>query len=220
MAWVRSEPKWNGGKVVYLRGTNSASFNGGRLLTPDDPEKWFTGPLMTRYVLQEFGINCLVDKQDPSVKNPALVISRSDNAYVFSGYNPGNTVKLRFRFPQGAPLLCGLETKLENGNSTYVMPTAWNRECRIFVEQKDGIASCNELHSGERGITKRYIASGLNNARVYIYPQGKVTAQTFNAYINSEYPWRKGKVAFKEGNDKMGKYFVVENVKGNLVVSW
>lgn len=220
MAWVRSKPEWKGGKVVYLRGTNSSSFTGGRLLTPDDPEKWFIGPILSRYVLQEFGINCSVDKQDPSVKNPALTISRSNNAFIFSGYNPSNTVKLRFKMPQGAPLLLGLETKLEKGNSTYIMPTAWNRECRIFVEQNNGIVSCKELHSGQVGIGKRFQVSGLKNALVRIYPQDNVTAQSFNAYLNSEYPWKTGQILFKTGDEKFGKHYVVESVNGNLVVSW
>jgi hypothetical protein len=220
IAWMRSKTEWHGGKVVYLRGTNSSSFTGGRLLTPDDQEKWFTGPLLARYVLHEFGIDCSVDKQDPSIKNPALTISRSNNAFIFSGYNPSNTVKLRFKMPQGAPLLLGLETKLQKGNSTYIMPTAWNRECRIFVEQNDGIVSCKELHSGQVGITKRFEISGLKNALVRIFPQVNVTAQYFHAYVNSEYPWKTGQVLFKEGDAKLGRHFVVENVKGSLVVSW
>jgi hypothetical protein len=218
IAWVRSKPEWHGGKVVYLRGTNSCSFDGG--LTPDNPSKWFTVPLLSRYVLHEFGIDCSVDKHDPSVKNPVLTISRSDNAFIFSGYNPSNTVKLRFKMLQGAPLLLGLETKLEKGNSTYIMPTAWNRECRIFVEQNDGIVSCKELHSGQIGITKRFQINGLKNATVRIYPKDGITAQSFHAYVNSDYPWRIGQVPFKLGDEKLGKHFVVEKVTGSLVLSW
>ena len=220
IVWVRSKPEWHGGKVVYLRGTNSCSFDGGRLLTPDNPSKWFIGPLLSRYVLHEFGLDCSVDKQDPSIKSPVLTIARSNNAYIFSGYNPSNTVKLRFKMPQGAPLLLGLETKLENGNSTYIMPTAWNRECRIFVEQNDGIVLCKELHSGQVGITKRFQVSGLKNATIRIYPKDDVTTQTFHAYANSDYPWKTGQISFKAGNEKLGKYFVVEKVTGSLVVSW
>ena len=220
IAWVRTKPEWQGGKVVYLRGTNSCRFDGGRLLTPDNPSKWFTGPLLSRYVLHEFGFDCSVDKQDPSVKNPVLTIARSNNAFIFSGYNPGNTVKLRFKMPQGAPLLLGLETKLEKGNSTYIMPTAWNRECRIFVEQDGGIVSCKELYSGQAGITKRYQVGGLKNATIRIYPEDDVTAQSFHAYMNGEYPWKTGQVAFKAGDEKLGKHFVVENVTGSLTVSW
>jgi len=220
IVWMRSKPEWHGGKVVYLRGTNSSSFDGGRLLTPDNPSKWFIGPLLSRYVLHEFGIDCSVDKQDPSIKNPVLTIARSNNAFIFSGYNPSNTVKLRFKMPQGAPLLLGFETKLEKGNSTYVMPTAWNRECRIFVEQNDGIVSCNELHSGQMGITKRYQVSGLENAIVRIYPEDDMAAKSFHAYVNTDYPWKIGQVAFKAGDEKLGKHYIVEKITGELVVSW
>ncbi|GAB2792630.1 hypothetical protein GCM10027275_41950 [Rhabdobacter roseus] len=219
-AWVRSQPQWNGGKVVYLRGTNSSSFTGGRLLTPDDPTKVFIGPLYLRYVLQEFGIHIAVDKQDPSVKNPVLTVARSHNAFVFSGYQPNSTVKLRFRMPPGAPLLLGLETRLDRGHSSYVLPTAWNRECRVFVEQNDGMVSFKELHSGQKGITKRYQVSGLKNATVRIYAEDHVTAETFHAYVNAGYPWKTGQVPFKPGDEKLGKHFVVENVTGTLVVSW
>lgn len=220
MAWVRSHPQWNGGKVVYLRGTNSSSFTGGRLLTPHHPEKYFQAPQYIRYVLQEFGINCFADKHSPELKNPVLTIARSNNAFVFSGYHPNNTVKLRFKMPQGAPLLLGLETKLEKGNSTYVMPTAWNRECRIFVEQNDGMVSCKELHSGQLGISKRFHVTGLKNAKVRVYPGDDVIAQTFRAYANAAYPWKTGQVSFQPGDGKLGKQFVVENVTGSLVVAW
>jgi hypothetical protein len=220
IVWVRNKAEWKGGKVIYLRGTNSCSFTGGRLLTSDNPEKWFIGPLYLRYALNEFDINCSVEKQDPSIKSPVLTIARSENAFIFSGYNPGNTVKLKFKMPQGAPLLLGLETKLEKGNSTYVMPTAWNRECRIFVEQNEGIVACKELHSGQVGITKRFQVIGLKNATVRIYPKEEVTVQSFHAYINSNYPWKTGQAPFKSGDEKIGKHFVVENVTGELVVSW
>lgn len=220
IAWSRSKAEWHGGKVVYLRGTNSSSFDGGRLLTPDNPAKWFIGPLLSRYVLHEFGIDCSFVKQDPSIKNPVLTISRSNNAFIFSGYNPSNTVKLRFKMLQGAPLLHGFETKLENGNSTYIMPTAWNRECRIFVVQNEGIVSCKELHSGQVGITKRFQVSGLTNATVRIYPEDHVTEQSFHAYVNADYPWQTGQIDFKPGDRKFGKHFIVENVSGDLVVAW
>jgi len=224
IAWVRSKPEWQGGKVVYLRGTNSCSFSGGRLLTPDDPSKLFTAPLLSRYALHEFGFDFSVDKQNPSVKSPVLTITRSNNAFVFSGYNPSNTVKLRFKMPQGAPLFFGLETKLENGSSTYTMPTAWNRECRVFVEQNSGIVSYKELYSGQLGITKRFQINGLKNATVRIYPENNITTQQFHPYINVyqkfEYPWLGGEIPYKIGDEKFGKYYVVENVTGELVVAW
>ncbi|MEL7587299.1 MAG: hypothetical protein AAGU19_11355 [Prolixibacteraceae bacterium] len=220
VVWVRSKPDWKGGKVVYLRGTNSSSFTGGRLLTPHDPEKWFTAPIYLRYVLQEFGINCTINKQSPALKDPVLTISRSNNAFVFSGYHPSNTATLRLRMPQGAPLLTGLETELDKGSSAYVMPTAWNRECRIFVGQEKGIVACRELHSGEPGITRRLQVTGLKSATIRVYPEDRINAENFHAYLNSGYPWREGEISFKEGDEKLGKHFVIENISGSLVVSW
>ncbi|CAG5018354.1 hypothetical protein DYBT9275_05984 [Dyadobacter sp. CECT 9275] len=218
--WTRELPEWNGGKVVYIRGTNSSTFNGGKLLHPDDPSQLFTGPLLMRYVLSEFGINCVIQKEDPSVKNPVLTVSRSNNAFMFSGYNPNSTITSRFKFPQGAPLLLGLETKLDKGNSVYTLPTSWSRECRIFVEQNDGIVSYKELHSGEKGIDKRFQVSGLKNGTVRIYAAEGITEDKFNAYVNAGYPWKTGRVTVRKGDEKLGNHFVVENITGTLVVSW
>jgi hypothetical protein len=220
VVWVRELPEWKGGKVAYVRGTNSSKFNGGKLLNPDNPSQLLTGPLFLRYALSEFGIDCVIQKEDPSVKNPVLTISRSNNAFIFSGYNPNSTITNRFRFPQGAPLLLGLETKLDGGNSVYTLPTSWNRECRIFIEQNDGIVSYKELHSGQKDIQKRFQISGLKNAKVRIYAADDITSDKFHAYVNSGYPWKTGQVNFKTGDEKLGKHFVVENVNGNLTVSW
>lgn len=220
VAWVRERKEWNGGKVVYIRGTNSSKFTGGKLLTPDDPSQLFTGPLLLRYALQEFGLDLGIAKEDPGVKNPVLTVSRSNNAFIFSGYNPNTTIRNKFRFQQGAPLLNGLDTKLDKGRSVYSMPTSWNRESRVFVEQDEGIVSLRELHSGEMGITKRYRVSGLQNATVRIYPHEDISPEQFNAYLNANYPWREGRITFKPGDPKFGKHYVVEGVTGDLVVSW
>lgn len=220
VAWSVTQPSWKGGKVVYLRGTNSSHFTGGRLLTPDKPEQYFSGPTYLRYVLTEFGIHIAVDKQDPTVKSPVLTIARSDNAFVFSGYHPNSTIRDRFRLPQGAPLLLGLQTSLQNGHSAYVLPTSWNRECRAFVDQPEGIVSFKELHSGQKDIVKRYEIDGLKNGTVRFYAAAHITSDNFQAYLNSGYPWKKGQYQFKEMNDEMGHYFLIENVTGKLVVSW
>lgn len=219
-AWVRADPAWKGGQVAYVRGTNSSNFTGGRLLTPDNPEKYFTGPLLLRYVLEAFGTTLAIDKQSPEVKSPVLTIARSNNAFIFSGYHPNSTVRQRMKFKQGAPLLLGLETVLADSCSTYTLPTAWNRECRIFIEQGEGMVSHKELHSGQRGIKKRYSVSGLNRATVRVYAADDVDEQHFHAYVNAGYPWKKGHARFERKDDELGNYFLLTDVTGTLVVSW
>jgi hypothetical protein len=175
---------------------------------------------MLRQVLTVFDMDFAIEKQDVAVKDPVLTINRSDNAFIFSGYNPNSTVKQHFKFAQGAPLLLGLETVLENGYSTYTMPTAWHRECRVFVEQTSGLLSYKELHSGQKGISKRYMISGLESAQVRIYPSDHIDAESLNVYLNSGYPWKKGQIPFEKGVDFKGTYFEVKNVTGSLVFSW
>ncbi|HEX7757706.1 MAG TPA: hypothetical protein VF421_20315 [Niabella sp.] len=220
VVWVRQLPEWKGGKVLYIRGTNSSNFTGGRLLTPDDPAQYVAGPVLLRYALQQFGLGIAIDKLSPDVKSPVLTISRSANAFIFSGYNPNSTVKERLKFAQGAPLLLGLETILEHGFSSYILPTSWNRTCRIFVEQQEGMISHKELHSGERDIDKRYQVSGLKSATVRVYADPGIGEAQFHAYVNSAYPWQKGKYPFRQQQDQYGTYFLIEQVTGDLVVSW
>lgn len=220
MAWERQAPNWNGGKVVYLRGTNSSSFTGGRLLTPDNSEKYQIVPAMLRHVLETFGMQLKIEKEHVGIKDPVLTINRSDNAFVFSGYNPNSTVKQSFKFEQGAPLILGLETILEDGFSTYQMPTAWHRECRAFIGQSSGMISFKELHSGQKGISKRYSVSGLKNGSLRIYASEGVTAENLNVYLNSRYPWNTGRIPFTEVENGNERYFEVKDVTGTVVFSW
>ncbi|MBN8825777.1 MULTISPECIES: hypothetical protein [unclassified Spirosoma] len=221
VVWVREKPEWKGGKVAYVRGTNSSKFTGGKLLTPDDPEQLFTGPLLMRYALNEFGLDYRVDKKNPSVKSPVLAISRSSNGFFFSGYCPNTTVTHRFKMPQGAPLLTGYETDLTNGYSVYNLPKAWHKESRFFVEQPDGIVSCQEMTSGVQHMKRCVRLTGLKNATVRIYPDEGVTDQGLHVYANTGYPWgKKPQAAFKPGDKKYGNHYVVEHATGDLVVFW
>lgn len=218
--WVRQLPEWNGGKVAYVRGTNSSHFEGGRLLKPDDPSKYFVGPVYLRYVLKEFGLEYAVSKQDPAVKSPVLGISRSNNGYFFSGYVPNTSVKHSFKFAQGAPILIGYDAVMDNGKATYSFPTAWHRESRIFVEQNDGIVSCKEMHSGELGISRRLQLSGLKNATVRVFPNKGITEKGIHFYLDTTYPWKEGRLPFAKGEKEFGNNYIVKNVTGELVVSW
>ncbi len=154
------------------------------------------------------------------MKNPVITISRSKNGFFFSGYQPNTTVKDLFKFPQGAPLLLGLDTQLDAGQSAYTMPTAWSRECRVFVEQESGLVGCKEMHSGEVNISRRMEINGLKDAKVRIYPPTDITEDQFHAYVNAQYPWRKGAIAFKKGDPSFGFHYEIEEVNGTLVVSW
>jgi hypothetical protein len=218
--WVRKNPAWEGGEIAYVRGTNSNSFRGGQLLTPDNPEEYFLGGTYMRYVLSEFGYDYGFKKYDPAVKDPILTVAKSNNGFYFSGYVPNTTVRQSFKFPQGAPILVGYQTTLHNGLSTYYLPTAWHKECRIFVVQNGGIISCKEMPSVQKGINRRIQVTGLANATVRIYPPDNITKQMMHVYVNAGYPWKRGQTPFNLGDAKYGRNYVVKNISGELVVSW
>ena len=218
---ARSRPEWNGGKVVYFRGTNSNRYVGGRLLTPDHPEEFFHGPLLMRYVLSEFGYTFLHDRLRPAVKSPVVCVARSNNGFYFSGYTPDTTVKQRFRFPQGAPLLLGYETVLEDGCSAYHLPRGWHRECRVFVTQPaNGRVGLNERHSNEVNVVRRIEVDGLEDATVVFYPGTEAVPDNIRVYLNARYPWFQGRIEFERGPAAFGDCYQVTGVTGRLTIAW
>jgi hypothetical protein len=210
--------EWNGGAVCYIRGTNSAYYKGGKLLTPDDPEKWIIGGSLMRYGFSRLGYHIHYEKPSLSVKSPVNVISRFDNGFYFAGYVPNQTVEHRFRFPQGAPIFTGMETELKDGYATYRFPKAWNEECRIFVEQESGIISCFEIPRRYK-TNRRVELSGLSNATVRFY-HSRDESSKLKAVHNVSYPFNGGDIDPEVKLDYMGHYSEFRNVSGYMVFAW
>lgn len=76
------------------------------------------------------------------------------------------------------------------------------------------------MYSGEKGISRRLQLAGLKNATVRIYPPDDVTEDKMRVYLNAAYPWKTGRISFKQGDKKYGRNYIVENVSGELVVAW
>jgi hypothetical protein len=159
-------------------------------------------------------------KRTPDQRSPITCIARHDNGFFFSGYTPNTTVSLRLRFPQGAPILLGFETQIESGHSTYTMPRAWHRECRVFIAQPDGEVSCAEQHSGEIGIRRRLLLRGLKDATVSFYPEPG-TAEKVTMLLNPAYPFVVGAfIKYSVKNDAYGHHLLAEGVTGPVLISW
>jgi len=219
-ALAREKPEWNGGRVGWVRGTNSCRHMPGEfLLAPDDPDKWFIGGALMRHTLCAMGYEFAVNKKSPAQRDPVVCVARSNNGFYFSGYSPNTTVELGLRFPQGAPLLLGFETQLIEGCSTYTMPRAWRRECRVFVEQeKNSELSCVEVHSGEIGVCRRMLVKGLEDATIRFYPEGSGEVRML---VNAGYPYETGEIEYGIGNNTtFGHCLVAREISGSLLISW
>ena len=218
IAIQRQEKDWNGGMVVYLRGTNSATYRGGHLLTPDNPKQWFNGSSLLRYSLNNMGYSVYFDKLEADMKNPINCISRNDNAFYFSGFTPNQTIEQQWLFPQGAPIFTGYETELRNGIAHYRMPKSYQEECRVFVKQEKGIISCYEVAPVEWKVKRRIGINGLKQATVRIYPG--VDDANFKVVNNIGYPYNKPSLELKKGSDFSGTYYEFTDITGELIAVW
>lgn len=221
VALSRALPEWNGGRMAWVRGTNSNYYRkGSRLLATDNANEWFAGEQLMRHLLTDFGYTFAVDHREPDDRVPMVCVARCRNGFFFSGYHADTTVTLRLRFPQGAPLLVGYETILDAGCSTYIMPRAWHRECRVFVEQTDGSkVTCREMRSGHYGVQRRTQILNLQDATVRFYPETG-TEKRVSMVVNSPYPYVKNTIPFTLEDGSMGVYCEAKNVTGNLIISW
>lgn len=223
-AMCRSLPTWKGGKLAWVRGVNSFMLDDPPYCSRPsmfDPAKIFHGELLMRFILAEFGYEIQVEKHRPSQGNPVITVARHNNGFFFSGFAPDTSVILHLRFPQGAPLLKGLETLLVNGRSTYCMPRAWHRECRVFIEQKeDGLISCKEWRPFHVGVHRRLLLDGLKNAAVRFYHEPGTEANV-KMLRNPKDPCIEGDfIKFHREDNAYGRHLVAENISGKLSISW
>jgi len=221
IALSRALPEWNGGVLAWVRGTNSNHYRpGARLLATDNPNEWFAGEQLMRHMLTAFGYTFAVDRREPGDRAPMVCVARCRNGFFFSGYHADTTVTLRLRFPQGAPLLVGFETILDGGCSTYTMPRAWHRECRVFVEQADDSKlACREMLSGHYGVRRRIQIQNLQNATVRFYPETG-TEERVAMVVNSPYPYVENAVEFSREDGPPGCHCLARDVTGTLIISW
>lgn len=219
IAVLRQDPEWKGGAACYVRGTNAATYLGGHLLTRDDPATWFTGGAMMRLALSRLGYSLLNSKKSADVRSPVNCISRNKNAFWFSGYVPNLTVEQRFLFPQGAPVMTGWETEIKHGYATYRFPKAFFEECRVFVDQKEGIISCFEIPTRYKA-KRRIQINGLDQAIVRIYAPVSISPENLQSFHNTNYPFKTGKIEPVSKTSSLGDFFEFQNISGQLVVSW
>jgi len=223
---VQAPQTWQGGVIAWVRGTNAASYGEidlisgrGHLPVADDPAKYFQADLLMRFACAVMGEEIGVAKRSAGQPNPITCIARHDNAFIFSGYVPDMTVGLRFRLSHGAPIFVGFDAELIDGRACYRMPRAWRRECRVFVEQADGVVSCYERTAEMVGLKRRLRVAGLSNATVRVFPEN--TDRPVAGVINGSYSYFEGPfAAFQTISSPVGQYLQASGVTGELILSW
>ena len=204
---------------IWIRGTNSADYQGGQILSPHDETRYYTGERLLRTALGKFGIYIRFEKE-PGVRPPVIMLSRSNNAVMVSVFSPSATVKTKLRFPLGAPVLCGWETKIEDGCATYYFPKSMHKACRVFVEQSGGIVGVHELPPVSYQMRRRLEICGLENAVVRIFSERYCKDDTefvLNSHADSYFVGDPVEMRYIE--DAHGCYWEGRNITGTLVCS-
>lgn len=193
------------GNVAWVRGTNHSGLPGDGVFPMES---------LLRVALARLGMEVSVGKHMVTQRNPITTIASHGGGLIFSGYVPDTTVEVRLRFAEGAPLLTDGETELRDGRSTYRFGRAWRQECRVFVQQGEGIVSCIEAVHPQMGVRRRLQISGLKSARVTFCPEPGYTP-VFRE--NPVWPFVSGPTLTPREVD--GR-LVVENVSGVLMIAW
>ena len=204
---------------IWIRGTNSADYQSGQILSAHDQAKYYTGEQLLRTALGKFGTNIFFEKER-GVRSPAVMLSRSNNALCVSVYSPSTTVKTKLRFPLGAPVLCGYETKIEDGFATYYFPKTEHKACRVYVEQSSGIVGVRELPPVSFQMRRRLEISGLKDAVVRVFSESYCkddTAFVLNSHADAYFVCDDLEMKYIE--DEHGCYWEGREITGNLVFS-
>ena len=130
-----------------------------------------SAPAALREALENYGVSIRFDCKKNCKKPPAMTITRNNNAFVFSVYNPDTTTDTLLKFSLGAPIFTGGETEIINGASSYRFPRADHRECRVFVEQNGGVVSMREWAPVNNVHHRKVFVEGLEDATVCIFPE-------------------------------------------------
>ena len=187
----------------------------------DNPNECMQGEVLLRKVLEKFGYHIGFRKLSADSKLPLIMMHRSNNADIFSVYAPDLTVETLLKCPLGAPVLLGYEVELREGKAVYHFPKAEHGECRVYVEQKEGIVGVKEMAPVSMKYRRRIEVSGLKNATLRFFGE-KYCEDQVNAAWNaiadkytSEGEFEGEMIYSKE----FGTYYEVRNVTGRMLFS-
>ena len=182
---------------------------GARLLDVAEPAE------NLRKALSAYGYVIEYATKADGVKVPTLAISRNRNAKILSVYNANTTTDAAFRFPEGAPILCGMECELRGGLSVYRFSRGEMRECRVYVEQESGVVSCREAAPVNARFRRSIHISGLQGATVRLFSEpGCESAVTLGR--EADHPPIYDKRFTHVWDPVLGEHLLGEGVDGDI----
>jgi hypothetical protein len=215
-------------RVAWVRGSLPFRLEQHERIAYHDASRYVNAARFPRYLLRLMGYTLSHNLLDVSQRNPQMFISRHRNAWILSGYKPDNTVTFGLRFPDGAPILTGDETQIIDGVARYHLDKSFRNECRVLVQQEEGIVGCRKTLNHE--FTESELAvSGLQNATVTLYLPMEKLAEAYVRMQGAENQpggaidssgHAAGPGAFNVEAHRQGSKIVLPNLTGTLLVRW
>ena len=117
-------------------------------------------------------------------------------------------------------MLDGYDTCFEDGCAIYHFPRSERKECRVFVEQNEGVVSCRELSPSSAQYRRRIEINGLNNATVRVIAEN-YCKNDFLVQVNTNEDFCTKTEEFDGNYINIGRdtFYEVRNVTGKLTVS-
>ncbi len=188
---------------------------------PHSQTAW--GTVYLREVLKKFGYEISFSKYKADSKSPVVMINKHNNANIFTVFSPDSTAETVLKFPLGAPILDGYEVELRDGSAVYHFPKCEHKECRVYVEQKDGVVQAKGVSPGSMINRRRIEISGLKNATVRFFGESycKDIMQVATNVVTIQDKYNndcKFDGEYKTSKEH-GTYFEARNITGNILFS-
>ncbi len=184
----------------------------------DDPHTYMWGEVMLRKVLKHFGYEFSFSKSKADSLLPVIMLHRSDNAEFASVFAPDVTVETRLKFPLGAPIFIGYEVEIENGAAVYHFPKAEHAECRVYVEQQQGLVSVAEMPPVSAKFRRRIKVDGLEDATVRFFGESycKDNITPKRHLEEDQFANVEGQIEKIIHSKEYGTYYEMIHVTGNI----
>lgn len=207
---------------AWVEGTLCAEYKAGQhLVTTDDENIYYPMESLMRKALDSLGFQIRFEKEYPDSFEPALNISRHENAYMLSACAKDTTTAVKFKMPLGAPVFTGRENKIDDeGFSVHHFSKAEYLECRVFVEQEEGVVSCHDMTPGSFFRNRRIKITGLKNATVRFFAP-EYCKENVEFIYNSDDVFAFVSEPF-EGRyvtDEYGTYYEAKGLTGKLIIA-
>ncbi len=203
--------------IAYVRGSFPHNQALGKSLPQQLPtEEYFPVARLLRYALAAFDMTVAVESETVDAAPPVLLVSRFNNAEIYTTFAKDTTSRLRLNTVLGAPIPIGTEAVVDENGATFALPKCAQNECRVYVKQKErSVVSCTRRTAEHPYMDQRVEVLGLKDATLtFTLPLGA----RFELVHHGQWIVQKTNIPYTVSED--GRTVTVEHVEGSIMVAW